>query len=33
LQEDNGTLTEAVLAEVQKACVAAAEKAGATLRG
>jgi phenylalanyl-tRNA synthetase beta chain len=33
LQEDNGTLTEAVLAEVQKACIAAAEKAGATLRG
>lgn len=32
LQEDNGTLTDAILADVQKACVAAAEKAGATLR-
>ncbi len=32
LQEENGTLTEAVLAEVHAACVAAAEKAGATFR-
>ena len=32
LQEDGGTLTDAILAEVQKACVAAGEKAGATIR-
>jgi phenylalanyl-tRNA synthetase beta chain len=32
LQEVGGTLTDAVLADVQKACVAAAEKAGATIR-
>lgn len=32
LQEDGGTLTDAVIAEVQKACVAAAEKAGASIR-
>ncbi len=32
LQEDGGTLTDAILADVQKACVAAAEKAGATIR-
>lgn len=32
LQEDNGTLTDAVLAEVHAACVAAAEKSGAQFR-
>ena len=32
LQEVGGTLTEAVLADVQKACIAAAEKAGAHIR-
>ena len=32
VQEDGGTLTDAILADVQKACVAAAEKAGASLR-
>ena len=32
LQEDGGTLTDAILAEVQKACVAAGEKAGASIR-
>ena len=32
LQEEGGTLTDAVIAEVQKACVAAGEKAGATIR-
>jgi phenylalanyl-tRNA synthetase beta chain len=32
LQEDGGTLTDAILSEVQKACVAAGEKAGATIR-
>ena len=32
LQEVNGTLTDAVLAEVHEACVAAAEKAGAQVR-
>jgi phenylalanyl-tRNA synthetase beta chain len=32
LQEVGGTLTEAVLADVQKACIAAAEKIGARLR-
>jgi phenylalanyl-tRNA synthetase beta chain len=33
LQEVGGTLTEAGIAEVQQACVAAVEKAGGTLRG
>jgi phenylalanyl-tRNA synthetase beta chain len=33
LQEVDGTLTEAGIAEVQQACVAAVEKAGGTLRG
>lgn len=33
LQEVGGTLTEAVIAEVQQACVAAVEKAGGALRG
>ena len=33
LQEVAGTLTEAGIAEVQQACVAAVEKAGGTLRG
>lgn len=33
LQELGGTLTEAVIAEVQQACVAAVEKAGGALRG
>jgi len=33
LQEMDGTLTEAGIAEVQQACVAAVEKAGGTLRG
>jgi phenylalanyl-tRNA synthetase beta chain len=32
VQEDGGTLTDAILADVQKACVTAAEKAGASLR-
>ena len=32
LQEVGGTLTEAILADVQKACIAAAEKAGARIR-
>jgi phenylalanyl-tRNA synthetase beta chain len=32
LQEEGGTLTDAVIAEVQKACVSAAEKAGASIR-
>lgn len=32
LQEEGGTLTDAILADVQKACVAAGEKAGATIR-
>jgi phenylalanyl-tRNA synthetase beta chain len=32
LQEEGGTLTDAILADVQKSCVAAAEKAGATIR-
>jgi phenylalanyl-tRNA synthetase beta chain len=32
LQEEGGTLTDAILAEVQKACVDAGEKAGATIR-
>jgi phenylalanyl-tRNA synthetase beta chain len=32
LQEDGGTLTDAILADVQNACVAAGEKAGATIR-
>lgn len=32
LQEDNGTLTDSTLTDVQSACVTAAEKAGATLR-
>ncbi len=32
LQEDGSTLTDAILADVQKACVAAGEKAGATIR-
>ncbi len=32
LQEDNGTLTDSVLADIHSACVAAAEKAGASLR-
>ena len=32
IQEDGGTLTEAVIADVQKACIAAAQKAGAVLR-
>ena len=32
VQEDGGTLTDAILSDVQKACVAAAEKAGASLR-
>lgn len=32
LQEQDGTLTDAVLAEVQSQCVAAAERAGATIR-
>jgi phenylalanyl-tRNA synthetase beta subunit len=33
LQEAGGTLTDALIAEVQQACVAAAEKAGASIRG
>jgi phenylalanyl-tRNA synthetase beta chain len=33
LQEVGSTLTDAVLASVQKDCVAAAEKAGGKLRG
>ena len=32
LQEEGSTLTDAILADVQKACVAAGEKAGATIR-
>jgi hypothetical protein len=32
LQEEGGTLTDAILADVQRSCVAAAEKAGATIR-
>ena len=32
LQEEGGTLTDAILADVQKACVIAASKAGATIR-
>jgi phenylalanyl-tRNA synthetase beta chain len=32
LQEVGGTLTDVVLADVQKACIAAAEKAGAQIR-
>jgi phenylalanyl-tRNA synthetase beta chain len=32
MQEDGGTLTDSVLAEVQQACIAAAQKAGAALR-
>lgn len=33
LQEEGGTLTDASIAEVQQACIAAAQKVGATLRG
>lgn len=33
LQEEGGTLTDASIAEVQQACIAAAAKAGAILRG
>jgi phenylalanyl-tRNA synthetase beta chain len=33
LQEPQGTLTEAIISEVREACIAAAQKAGATLRG
>ena len=32
LQEDGGTLTDAAIADIQKACVAAAEKIGASIR-